>query len=81
MKNPEEYSLPPRKEKPKAGAERRGRSNRTTRIRRSTGPAAPACPEPDVVDAVDVAYIVATEIEKNICQYTVRIHAIYLIIL
>lgn len=66
IKNPVEYSLPPRKEKPKAGAERRGRSSRTTRIRRSTAPAAPASPEPDVVEAVDVAYIAITKTEKKI---------------
>lgn len=67
--------MPPLNEKPKAGADRRGRNNRTTRTRRSTAPAVRARPEPDVVDAVDVAYIVTAEIKKK-CVIEVIFHLV-----
>ncbi|CAH2268144.1 jg8151 [Pararge aegeria aegeria] len=60
MKKPVAYSLPPLKEKPKAGAALRGRRSRTTRTRRSADAvvAVSSAREPDVVvDAVDMAYI------------------------
>lgn len=66
MKNPAPYSLPPRNEKPKAGAARLGRSRRTTRTLRSSGAALRARPEPDVVEAVDVAYIANLEIKTTL---------------
>lgn len=62
-KNPVAYSRPPRTEKPNAGAERRGRNSRTTRTRRSPTPTATR-PDPDVVDAVDVAYMATLQQSK-----------------
>lgn len=54
MKKPVVCSCPPRSEKPKAGADLRGRTSLTTRTRRS--PAAPTR-EDVVVDVVDAAYM------------------------